>query len=406
MLKGVIEQYFVFIEKRGALVMNWSRYLIFFFILYANLKADPLLVVVLMVKNEAPVICQTLDPYVQAGIDSYLIFDTGSTDNTVQLARSFFKKNGINNVIIHQEPFVDFATSRNRALELAQEHFSDANFLIMPDAEWRIENAQGLLKFCSQHKCDKTQAYWIRMIRDNVYDYYTARLMRARTGCRFVGVVHEVLDVDAKEKVPRDIYFNWHRSAYGLEKSRERWLRDISLLLKAHEQNPDDPRTVFYIAQTYACLDDWNKAKEWYGRRVSMQGWDEENFVAQYRLAQVYERLGEWSNALETYLNAHSSRPSRAEPLISLAQHYWDCNEYSLCYLFARRAVELPYPKDDILFIEKELYDFTRYDLLGRAAWYVQDYNLGESAIRKAISLYPNKSYLQENLKYYAQRQQ
>src|SRR5258707_10172559 len=87
---------------------------------------DPLLVVVLMVKNEETVMRATLQPFVDGGVDSFFIFDTGSTDNTIEVTEQFFAEHGITQVYIAQEPFIDFATSRNRALDLAQEKFPNA----------------------------------------------------------------------------------------------------------------------------------------------------------------------------------------------------------------------------------------------------------------------------------------
>src|SRR5579871_6668212 len=76
----------------------------------AQLAFDPLLVVVLMVKNEETVMRATLQPFIDAGIQSYLIFDTGSTDNTVQVTRDLFDEYEITQGYILQEPFIDFAT--------------------------------------------------------------------------------------------------------------------------------------------------------------------------------------------------------------------------------------------------------------------------------------------------------
>ena len=42
-----------------------------------------------MVKNEAHVIEETLQPFVDAGIDHFLVFDTGSEDKTVDIALSY-----------------------------------------------------------------------------------------------------------------------------------------------------------------------------------------------------------------------------------------------------------------------------------------------------------------------------
>ncbi|HZW60718.1 MAG TPA: hypothetical protein VFF04_00670, partial [Candidatus Babeliales bacterium] len=58
-------------------------------------RADPLIVAVLMVKDEAPVIVKTLQPLVEGGIDAYFIFDTGSTDNTRELAQQYLTDHAI-----------------------------------------------------------------------------------------------------------------------------------------------------------------------------------------------------------------------------------------------------------------------------------------------------------------------
>ena len=78
-----------------------------------------LITIVLMVKNEEAVIEKTLEPFVEGGITSFFIFDTGSTDNTISITELFFKKHNIEHYVILQEPFIDFGTSRNRALDLA-----------------------------------------------------------------------------------------------------------------------------------------------------------------------------------------------------------------------------------------------------------------------------------------------
>lgn len=361
---------------------------------------DPLLVIVIMIKNEASVIKQTLQPYVDAGLNSFLVLDTGSTDDTVLVTKKFFEENHVNRAVIKQEPFVDFATSRSRALQLAQESFPNACFMLMPDAEWYMNNVKSLVKFCELNKYGAEASYLVHIICGQL-DYYVRRLIRCHTNTYFVGSVHEELNNISLKKVSTDCFFDWRPSTYGQEKSQKRWTRDCAILLKEYEKDPNNARTVFYLAQTYACLGDLKNACFWYERRTKMLGWDEENFIAYYKLAQVYEALGEWDKALAAYFKALSLRPCRAEPLVRLAQHYLDTGDKELCFLFAQRAVELPYPSSDVLFIEKEMYDYTRYDLLGASAWYVGQFNLGEKAVLNAINAHPNERRLYKNLECY-----
>ncbi len=369
-----------------------------------NYCDSPLLVVVLMVKNEQDAVVKTLKPFAQNGVDSFFVFDTGSTDKTVEFTQQFFAQHNIKHGIIAQEPFIDFANSRNRALELAQQQFPDAAFMIMPDAEWYMQNVPELLTFCHEKKDDTEKAYLVRILIEDSLDFYTARLIRCKAGAIFKGAVHEALDYYAKIKAPKDSYFLMKSTRYGIEKSRKRWVRDCQLLRKEYDKNPQDPRTVFYLAQTYACLGDWPHAIEWYHKRKDMWGWDEENFINQYKMAQAYEASNDWHNALIQYVESFSMRPTRIEPLVKLANYYWENGNKELCFLFAQRACQMPYPETDLLFVEKEMYDFTRYDLLGRSAWYVGEYDLGENAIKKALEKHPEREYLKFNLECYANK--
>jgi len=370
---------------------------------------EPLLVVVLMVKNEASVITQTLQPYVDGGVKDFVVFDTGSTDGTQDIARDFFRDHGIDNAYIVEEPFVDFATSRNRALDTAGELFPDATFMLMPDAEWYMHGAEGLLQYCREHENDFCDAYLVS-IRSTALAFYVSRLIRAHRDVHFVGAVHEVLNKGAAITLPYDVYFEWRPAQRGQEKSAQRWKRDVNLLLKSYQQNPFDTRTLFYLAQTYECLGDYENAYTFYTKRAELVGWPEEDFITRLRLGGVAQHLtspddaGMCPRAVRHYLEAFSMRPCRAESLINLAQYYVNKDQMQLAFLFATRAVQIPYPTTDILFVEKYHYDFVRYELLGRCAWYVGEYALGEWAMKKALEVKPEEAYLQRNLKFYTDR--
>ena len=375
-------------------------------------EASPLLVVVIMIKNEEHVIEKTLQPYIDAGIDSFLVFDTGSTDKTVEITKDFFENHSITNAYIAQEPFVDFAVSRNRALDLAHEKFPKASFFLMPDAEWYMKNLEGLLGFCKEHRDDYDEqkgngAYLLRITHPSL-DFYTPRLLRNIKALRFVGAVHEVVMPAAIHVAPKDVYFELGSTKRGMDKSRNRWIRDRELLLAEYEKNPTDTRTLFYLAQTCDCLGKTKEAYRYYKERIEFKAWHEEDCIAHYRLAQVVERLDNsekgWQEALSYYLKAFAICPTRIEPLIKIAAHYWQNGQHALSYLFALHAGQLPYPEKDILFIEKNVYSYERYEILSKAAWYVGEYEKGEWATRQALRQKPEEPHLLRNLAFYIEK--
>lgn len=396
-----------------------KRLLLFSFLLTSLLKAEPLMVIVLMVKNEETVINATLEPFLRAVPEltrnddlGFFIFDTGSTDKTVETVEAYFKENSIKNYTIMQEPFVDFATSRNRSIVLAKEKFSKSNFLLLIDAEWYGQNIATLIQFCKNNINNPCPSYLFRVLSGNT-DFCANRLMRTDANCFFKGVVHEVLMSDANQKLPYEICFEYKPRDRGIAKSAQRWLRDRDLLLKHHNENPNDSRTTFYLAQTYECLNDPYNAYKYYDIRSKQNGWDEENFETFYRLGRVSDLLSKidnkftWHMAFDYYMKAHQLRPHRAEPLIKISEHYWpdtpnkEGSNIPASYLFARRTLDLEYPKNDTLFIDKDIYDFGRYEAVSKAAWHVGEYEMGQQATLNAIKA--KIPYLYNNLMCYTQ---
>ncbi len=380
-----------------------------------QIEYDPILVVVLMVKNEETVMRATLQPFIDAGINSYLIFDTGSTDKTMEVTQEMFDEYGITAGYIIQEPFIDFATSRNRALDLAQEKFPYAAFMVMLDAEWYLNDASALLEFCelSLQRGDIHASYLMHIVNEAL-DNYTCRLLRCNRGLRFGGVVHETITHPTCAKVPDTIFFEYLPEALGAEKTAARFVRDRELLCKEHERKPHCSRTLFYLARTCEDLGDLTSAYDFYKKRLDLVGWDEEDFIVRYRLAETIKKLVfhrkntdyNWSEALTYYLQAYQMRSHRAEPLVAIADYYVQLGQMDIALLFAQKAAEMPYPDKDILFVEKYIYNYYRYELLARCAWYTNQFEIGEWAARKAYEAYPDYKYARINMECYLSRKE
>jgi len=297
---------------------------------------NPPLVLVLMVKNEAAVIEKTLNPFLQAGVPC-LVLDTGSTDNTPAIIRQLFLDHNVKQGYIVEQPFVDFSTSRNYALECAEQRFPHAGFFLMIDAEWYVQNVKELVEFCKNHSNDPEDAFAIRVSFGNL-EYYLRRLLNAQKKIRFVGVVHEYVDIKSYKNLPKELFIKWENSEKGHEKSKVRWLNDAQLLLKEHHKKPNDLRTIFFLGQTYDALRDLDNAILWYTKRYEIdngEGCPEERLLACYRLAQAYEAQNNWPLALEYYLKAYNLNPRRAESLTRIADYYLKIREYNTCFMFA-----------------------------------------------------------------------
>jgi Sulfotransferase family len=139
--------------------------------------------------------------------------------------------------------------------------------------------------------------------------------------------------------------------------------RDADLLLAKVERNPEDARSVFFLAQSYFALGDFVNARKCFARRVEMGGWDEEVYFAMFRIAESMRELGEpWPDVQDAFLRAWEFRPTRAEPLFEIAYRYRVDQRYRLGYLFAKRAAAIPFPEQDLLFVRPDVYAWRAID--------------------------------------------
>ena len=100
------------------------------------------------------------------------------------------------------------------------------------------------------------------------------------------------------------------------------------------------------------------QAIEWYEKRASLGGWDEEVWYSLYQVARLQHRLGlAWALVLDAYLRAYEFRPTRVEPIYRIARFYREHGQYHLAYLFSRAVIDTPYP-EDLLFIERSIYEY------------------------------------------------
>lgn len=191
---------------------------------------------------------------------------------------------------------------------------------------------------------------------------------------------------------------------YDIEKSLGRYTKDKELLLKDYQGNPSDGRTLFYLAQTCACLNQMEECYDFYRKRIDAGGFQEEMFHSYLRLGEVGSSIGKhWNVVLDHYICAFELL-GRAEPLVKLAEYYRSQNMWKSSYMFAKKACELEYPMDAVLFVDKRLYDYTRWHLLGIVAYYDKKYEEGIKACEIAIKNGPEFEIDKSNLKFYMEQ--
>lgn len=298
----------------------------------------------MIVRNEAHVITRALSS-VLGIIDHWIVCDTGSTDATIPLVLQTL--GGIPGEL-HSHEWVNFGHNRSLAIALARDK---ADYTLIIDADM-IANVRG--EFKSKLSAD---AYSIRY--EGSLDYSQQMLVSNRHEWRFVGVTHEYISSPTAltSSLLPELTLIHHGD--GANRS-DKFGRDIRLLTEALDAEPDNPRSQFYLAESYRNLGHPEEALGWYRKRASnVAGWDEETWFATYQAARMRMALGhEWDEVLPELLRAYALRPSRLEPLYDIVRHHQARDEFTLGYLyFARALAGFDYPADR-LFIDRTVYDY------------------------------------------------
>jgi glycosyltransferase involved in cell wall biosynthesis len=306
----------------------------------------------MIVRNEAHIVEEVLDsvaPY----ISSWVIVDTGSDDGTQNLIRNHMARLGIPGEL-YERPWNNFGHNRTEALTLAQGH---GDYIWVIDAD---DIVVGTLDF------DQLNADLYQLCYESPYGtFWYPSLFRDGLRVRYEGVTHEYVmcdDVFTHARLAGEYHIaDRHLGSRNL--SGQKYARDRDLLLAEVERNPEDARSVFYLAQSYFDLRDFENARKWYARRAEMGGWDEEVYYAMWQIAEMMSALGApWPDVQDAYLRAWGFRPTRAEPLYDIARRYRENQRYRLGYLFAKRAAEIPFPEQDNLFVRGDIHAWRATD--------------------------------------------
>ena len=121
-------------------------------------KSDVHIALLMMVKNEHLRLHVTLES-VLGYVNSIVLYDTGSQDDTIEIASSFCKKNNIP-FRLKQGEFVDFSTSRNVSLDFA-DTYEDIDFILLMDTNDELRGGTELRKFCKSQISQPESAYMI-----------------------------------------------------------------------------------------------------------------------------------------------------------------------------------------------------------------------------------------------------
>lgn len=317
--------------------------------------------------------------------DYKLILDTGSIDNTKQIADEC-------GITWQQKEFTPwrFDHARNYAMSLIPK---DIDYVIWLDMDevlqpgWR-EAIDSLPEGITR---PRYKYVWSWNEDGSEGLVYGGDKIHKLNGYRWKHPVHEVLKCDGVEN---SYWVN------GLEihhhpdhtKSRSQYL---PLLKLAVQEDPKDDRNQFYLARELFFHNDYSLAKFHFSEHLKLSSWGPERAASYRYLAKMSPEES------EKYLyRAVAESPNRREPWVELANLYYQRNDWESCRAACQMALKIKEKPLDYL-CEAFSWGALPHDLMA-----ISSYNLGfyEEAVShgsRACELNATDDRLKTNLTFY-----
>jgi Tfp pilus assembly protein PilF len=333
-------------------------------------------------KNEEQFVQRWADSCKDA--DYRLILDTGSTDNTCQIAWD-------TDVTVEVETFDPwrFDHARNVALACLPDDIDlcislDMDEVLQPGWREALEQlppgvTRPRYKYVWSWNPDGTEGLT-----------YGGDKIHARHGYTWKHPVHEVLKPDGIETQQWcDLQIHHHPDH---SKSRSQYL---PLLKLAVEEDPRDDRNQFYLAREYFFHGETGLAQYHFSEHLKLSQWHPERAASYRYLAKMRP-----DSAEHHLYKAIAEDPSRRESWVALASVYYDKKDWVACRQACAMALRITEKPMDYL-CEADAWGWLPHDLMAISCHHLGDTDEAFFHGSEALALNPKDARLQANLTWY-----
>jgi glycosyltransferase involved in cell wall biosynthesis len=343
----------------------------------------PKIAVYAISKNES----QFVDRFCNSAKDAdyIVIADTGSTDNTIALA----KEHTQHVYSISIQPW-RFDNARNASLALVP---ADADICICLDLDEVLEPGWR----------EEIEAIWVPGETTRLsykFDWgagviFFSDKIHARNGYVWHHPCHELLRPKITE--------SWIRTEFQLithypdnTKSRGSYLE---LLALGYKEDPTCTRNSFYYGRELIFRGCWAEAIEVLNAFLKLDGWFIERAYAMRLLGKAYRNLGDMRAAEAWYIRAIAEDQTQREPLCDLAEFYNIMKQWDRSKFYATEALKIT-DRQLLYTVDPDAWGYKPYDILALAEYYLGNFDEAVKYGTIASSLSPDER-LKNNLNFY-----
>ncbi|MHA2854963.1 glycosyltransferase [Paenibacillus lautus] len=331
-------------------------------------------------------------------VDEIVIVDTGSTDRTKEIARSF-------QAVVYDFEWIDnFAAARNFAFSKASQ-----DYILWLDADDVLleEDRLKLIALKENLTPDIDSVTMLYHLSSDEFGNVTFRLRRNRLvkrsrGFRWIGPVHEYLEVYG-HVLNSDVAITHLSSNHDPDTGRN--LRIYVQREAAGESFT--PRDLFYYANELKDHRLFEKAIDYYERFLHTEkGWVEDVLSACSRLSDCHHELGNGQAAFESSLRSLQYAPPRAEFCCRIGYHFLEKNQYDTAIYWYKLATELELPPDYMGFHNPSFSTWLPHLQLAVCYDRIGAYALANQHNEKALAYRPGDETMLANQEYFRNKLQ
>ncbi|MFQ3549756.1 MAG: tetratricopeptide repeat protein [Armatimonadota bacterium] len=199
--------------------------------------------------------------------DEVILVDTGSSDNTIELAKDLGAK-------IYQIPWQnDFSQARNKSIE-----YANGDWILWIDADERLDNLtkHNIKTAAADNTIDayilKIYNYMSDDVDNDVVITENVRLWRNKPEYRFRYAIHESISDSIIENngIIGSLNTIIHHFGYkpDIIQSRDKKKRNIDILQNELIKEPNNPHVLYHFAQEYFEINEFEKSSEYAKRAI------------------------------------------------------------------------------------------------------------------------------------------